>query len=180
MLSVLSRNQVWELVFKEFLNMACMHACKVASVCLTPCSPVNCSLPGSSLHGILQTRILEWVALPSSKWSSRPRDLTYPAFAGNFFTTSATRETLLNINVSCSVISDSLQPHGQLLARFVSTKNSSCKNTGVGSHSFLQGIFLTQGSNLGLLHCRWILYHLSHQGSPFWTPESLISSCSIL
>ena len=34
------------------------------------------------------------------------------------------------------------------------------------SHSLLQGIFLTQGSNLGLLHCRQILYHLSHQGSP--------------
>ena len=36
----------------------------------------------------------------------------------------------------------------------------------MGSHSFLQGIFPTQGSKLGLLHCRWILYHLSHQGSP--------------
>ena len=123
---------------------------------------------------------LEWVALPSSKWSSQPRDLTYPALAGSFFTTSATWETLLNINVSCSVMSDSLQPHELLPARFFSTRNSSCKNTGVGSHSFLQGIFLTQGSNLGLLHCRWILYHLSHKGSPFWTSESLISSCSIL
>ena len=40
------------------------------------------------------------------------------------------------------------------------------KNTKVGSHSFLQGLFLIQGSNLGLLHCRWILYHLSYQGSP--------------
>ena len=39
-------------------------------------------------------------------------------------------------------------------------------NTGVGSHSFLQGIFLTQESNPGLLHCRQILYCLSHQGSP--------------
>ena len=36
------------------------------------------------------------------------------------------------------------------------------KNTGVGCHFLLQGIFLTQGSNLGLLHCRQILYHLSH------------------
>ena len=36
------------------------------------------------------------------------------------------------------------------------------KNTGVGCPSLLQGIFLTQGLNLGLLHCRWILYHLSH------------------
>ena len=37
---------------------------------------------------------------------------------------------------------------------------------GVGFHAFFQGIFLTQGSNPGLLHGRWILYHLSHQGTP--------------
>ena len=41
--------------------------------------------------------------------------------------------------------------------------NSPGKNTGVGSHSHLQGILPTQGSNPGLLHCRQILYHLSHQ-----------------
>ena len=40
------------------------------------------------------------------------------------------------------------------------------KNTGMGSHSLLQGIVPTQGLNPGLLHCRWNLYHLSHQGSP--------------
>ena len=40
------------------------------------------------------------------------------------------------------------------------------KNTGVGCHAFLQGIFTTQGSNPGLQHCRRILYHLSHHGSP--------------
>ena len=39
------------------------------------------------------------------------------------------------------------------------------KSTGVGSHFFLQGIFLTQRSNLGLPRCRWMLYCLSHQGS---------------
>ena len=43
------------------------------------------------------------------------------------------------------------------------------KNTGVGCHAFLQGIFPTQGSNHGLLHCRQILYHLSHQGSPIYS-----------
>ena len=42
------------------------------------------------------------------------------------------------------------------------------KNTGVGCHFLLQGIFPTQRSNLGLLHCRQILYHLSHQGSPLY------------
>ena len=40
------------------------------------------------------------------------------------------------------------------------------KITGVDCHALLQWIFLTQGSNPGLLPCRWILYHLSHQGSP--------------
>ena len=45
--------------------------------------------------------------------------------------------------------------------------NSPDKKTGVGSHSFLQGIFPTQRSILGLPHCRQILYHLSHQGSPY-------------
>ena len=40
------------------------------------------------------------------------------------------------------------------------------KNTGVGSHSLLQGIFLTQGSNPGLLYCRWVLYQVSQLGKP--------------
>ena len=40
------------------------------------------------------------------------------------------------------------------------------KNTGVGCHALLQGIFSTQGLNSGFPHCRWIFYHLSQQGSP--------------
>ena len=47
-----------------------------------------------------------------------------------------------------------------------SSWNSPGQNTGVGGLSLLQGIFPTQGSNLALLYCRWILYHLSHKGSP--------------
>ena len=47
-------------------------------------------------------------------------------------------------------------------ARFLCPRDSPGKNTGVGCHSLLQGIFPTQGSNPGLPHCRWILYHLSH------------------
>ena len=55
--------------------------------------------------------------------------------------------------MDCSPIGSSLCPW-----------NSPDKNTGAGCHSLLQGIFLTLGSNPGLLHCRQILYHLSHQG----------------
>ena len=52
-----------------------MHA-KSLQLCLTLCNPMDCSPPGSSVLGILQTRILEWVAMPSSRGSSQPRDLT--------------------------------------------------------------------------------------------------------
>ena len=48
----------------------------VAQSYLTPCDPMDCSLPGSSVHGILQARTLEWVAVPFSRGSSQPRDRT--------------------------------------------------------------------------------------------------------
>ena len=67
--------------------------------------------------------------------------------------------------VSCSVISNCLQLHGLQPTRLLCPWNSPGKNTGVGCQSLLQGIFLTQGLNLGLLHCRQILYYLSLQGS---------------
>ena len=59
-------------------------------------------------------------------------------------------------------MSDSLQPHG-----LYSLWNSLGESTRVGSLSFLQGIFSTQELNQGLLHCRWILYQLSYQESPY-------------
>ena len=62
---------------------------------------------------------------------------------------------------SRSVVSDSLRPHG-----VYSPWNSPVKDTGVGSLSLLHGISPTQGLNPGLLHCRWIIYQLSHKGSP--------------
>ena len=62
--------------------------------------------------------------------------------------------------VSCPTLLQ-LQP-----ARLLCPPHSPGKNTGVGCHSLFQGIFPTQGSNLGFLHCRQILYHLTHQGSP--------------
>ena len=71
--------------------------------------------------------------------------------------------------VSCSVMSDSLAPHWLYLGRFHCPWNSPGKNIGVGSHSLLYKIFLTQGSNPGLPHCRQILYPLSHQGNPEYT-----------
>ena len=66
------------------------------------------------------------------------------------------------VSESCSVVSDSLRLHG-----LFSLWNSPGQNTGVGSYSLLQQIFLTQESNQGLLHCRQILCQLSYQESPW-------------
>ena len=76
-------------------NVACMHAKSLQS-CTTLCDPLDYSLPGSSAHGILQARILEWVVMPASRGSSWHRDWTgvpyVSALAGRFFTTSTTLE----------------------------------------------------------------------------------------
>ena len=63
-----------------------------------------------------------------------------------------------------------LRPHG-----LCTPWNSPGQNTGVGSLSLLQGIFLTQGLNTGLPHCRQILYQLSHQGSQEYAKSPPIS-----
>ena len=73
---------------------------------------------------------------------------------------------LLNYAVLCLVASDSLWPMDCNPPDSSVHGDSPDKNTGVGCHGLLQGIFPTQGSNPGLLHCRWILYWLSHPGIP--------------
>ena len=66
---------------------------EVVQSCPTLCDPMDCSSLGSSLHGILQARILEWVAIPSIRGSSQPRDQTQVShIVGRFFTVWATRE----------------------------------------------------------------------------------------
>ena len=63
-------------------------------------------------------------------------------------------------------MSDSLRPHELEPTRLLSLWNFPGKSIGVGCYFLLQEIFLTQGLNLGLLHCRQTLYCLSHQGNP--------------
>ena len=74
---------------------------KPLQLCLTVCNTMDCSLPGSSTHRILQAKILEWVVVPSSRRSSRSRDGTHisglPALAGGFSTTSITWEAHFRI-----------------------------------------------------------------------------------
>ena len=69
---------------------------EVTQSCLTLCDPVDCSLPGSSIHGILQERVLEWVAISFCRGSSRPRVWTWVShIAGRHFALWATREAQL-------------------------------------------------------------------------------------
>ena len=80
----------------------------VAQLCPTLCNPKDCSLPGSSVHGILQARILEWLAIHFSRGFSRPRDWTLVfCIAGRFFTIWATgiggKLSLYWINLICNL-----------------------------------------------------------------------------
>ena len=74
----------------------CVHA-QLLQPCLTLCDPMDCSLQDFSVHGILQARILEWVAMPSSRGSSQTRDRTWVScIAGGFLMHWATRKALWN------------------------------------------------------------------------------------
>ena len=155
---------------------------------------MDCSLPCSSIRGIFQARILEWVAISFSRGSSQPRDQTQVSCtAGRFFTVWASylndlphrnvmitkrdhfRESALyavKVKVKVKSLSRVLlfEP-----ARLLSPWDFPGKSTRVGCHFLLQGIFPTQGSNLGLLHCRQTLYRLTHQGS-LWR-QMLLPGC---
>ena len=75
---------------KYMLDLVCVL---VAQACPTLCNPMDCSPPGSSVHGILQAWIQEWVAISLSRGSSQPRNQSWVScFAGGCFTAWATRE----------------------------------------------------------------------------------------
>ena len=75
-----------------------VHA-QLLQSCPSLCNPIDCNPPGSSVHGVLQARILEWVAMPSSRESSQPRDRTpissVSCIGRGFLTASATWEAQL-------------------------------------------------------------------------------------
>ena len=122
---------------------------KVTQYCSTLCEPMD-----YSVHGIFQVRILDWVAFPFSRGSSQPMD----RIAGGFFTSWTTREALRLLP------NPGTEPRSPILQAYSLPSEPPGKpmNVGVGSLSLLQGIFLTQESNWGLLHCRQILYQLSY------------------
>ena len=130
--------------------------------------PMDCSPPGSSVHGIFQARVLEWGAIAFS--------------AKHLLGTSKSLQKK-------HMISSGLSHGSQEIKR--GREGAAPGASGAwgpghlwlekGSHSLLQGTFPTQGSNPGLLHCRQILYHLSLQESPrlrcipAWTQTTSLS-----
>ena len=87
------------MLYSTLLAIYLIYMCvKLLQSCLTLCDPMDSNLPSSSVHEILQARILEWVAMPSSKGSSypgiKPVSLKSPALAGRSFTSNSTRRIL--------------------------------------------------------------------------------------
>ena len=129
------------------------------------CDPIDGSPPGSPVPGILQARVLEWGAISFSnawKWKVKVKSLNRVRLLATPW--AAAYQTPPSMGFSRQEDWSGVplpSPHG-----LYSSWNSAGQHTGVGSFSLLQGIFPTQGSNPGFPHCRWILYQLSHKGSP--------------
>ena len=147
--------------------------------CPTFCNPTDCSLPGSSVHGILQAGVGCHSLLPGvfPTQGSNP-GLQHCRQILNCWTTKevpkglfvifklvclkSLRQLCVLVSESCPTLCDPIDCclPGSSVHRILHAGILDC-------NSLLQGIFPTQGSNPGLLHCRQILYHLSYQGSPY-------------
>ena len=110
------------------------------------CNPTDCSLPGSSVHGISQAKVLEWLAIAFSRGFFQPRDQTHISCIGKWILYQwAAREIPLNSYMLlllllevASVVFHSVRPHGQQPTRLPRPWDSPGKNTGVGCHFFLK------------------------------------------
>ena len=120
--------------------------------CPTLCDPIDGSPPGSPVPGILQARILEWVAISFSnawKWKVKVKSLNRVRLLATPWTVAYQAPPSMGLSRQ-EYWSGVPLPSPHILF------------TGVCCHPLLQGIFPTQGWNLGFLHCRQLLYPLSH------------------
>ena len=98
--SCVTSNKLIQVLWTLILVKMRMKWSEVAQLCLTLCDPVDCSLPGSSVHGVFQARVLEWVAIAFSRGSSGRRDWTrVSCIAGRHFIV-----TIANIKFLLSVL----------------------------------------------------------------------------
>ena len=153
------------LLFGNAATVICV-LCLVAQLCPTLCDPMDHSPPGSSVHGDSPGKNtgVGCHAFLQGILPTQESNLGLPHCRQHLYSLSHQGSPLLTIeseSESCSVMSDSSRPH-----EVHNPWNSPAQNTGVGSLSTLQEIFPTQWLNLGLPHCRQILYWLRHKGSP--------------
>ena len=128
------------------------------------CSWVMFPKPGSSLSNFWQNpKALSHFVCLGLGWISQMSQTVknLPEMQKTQVRSLGWEDPLKKVRLKCSLVSDSLRPHG-----LYSLWKSLGQNTGVDSLSLLQWIFPAQGLNPGLLHCRQILYQLSHKGSP--------------
>ena len=150
-------------LFENAATVNCV-LCSVPQSCPTLCDPMDCSPPGSSVHGDSPGKNtgVGCHAFLQGNFPTQGSNPGLPHCRQNLYCLRHQGCPLLTIeSESCSVVCDSLRPHG-----LHSPWNSPGQSNGVDSLSILQEIFPTQGLNLGLLHCRQILYQLSQKGSP--------------
>ena len=143
----------WE---KQRNTYECIDMCerdKSLQLCPTLCHPIDCSPPGSSVHGILQVRILEWVAVPSSRVSSdpgtKPSSLSL-ALAGRFFTTSMTWEVPI-----LTYLSEKISKETRMSLNISSQQgNLFWENTSIqfSLGNFLRKIWAVQITQLNIIH----------------------------
>ena len=126
-----------------------MFACVlVAQLCLTLCDPIVCSPWDSSVHGILQARILEWVAIPFSRGSFQPRDRTrVSCIVFEFFTSWAIREAPFPIYLPWITITLFLRPAYVHLCHFCLCANAKCEHHCSIGHSPFLGCSFLQASD---------------------------------
>ena len=127
----------------------------VTKWCPTLCNPMDLSIPGFSFLHCLPELAQTYVhrvsdAIQPSHHLSPPS----PPVLSLSQHQGLSSELALCISIICSVVSKYLQPHGLKLTSLLCPWGFPAKNTGVGCHFLLWGIFPTQGSNSGLLHCR--------------------------
>jgi len=147
-----------------FIDTCC---CSVTQLCPTLCDPMDCSPTSSSVLGISQARRLEWVATSFFRGIFPTQGLNpclwSPSIGRWVPYHCATWEAGMNNWTRCCLVAKScltlLWPRDCNHARLLCPWDSPGKNTGVGCHFLLQGIFPTQQSNSHLLHCRGIPYH---------------------
>ena len=143
--------------------------CLVAIVVSNSCDPMDCSPPDSSVYGIFQARILEWVAMSSSRGSSQLRDQTHiSCIAGRFFTMEPPgKSSTLDAGVLSHL------SHVQLFVTPWTVAHQVTLSMDFSRQEYWSGLPFPSSGDLpnpgikpGLLYCRQILYWLSYKGSP--------------